>query len=114
MRASTNVGVNTGCWLEVVLLSVCCRDIEARAQGAETRALQAEEALQTALEKIQDLERKLEGKPSLEAKGEPPPSHHTSHRSTHHTSHIISQHTSHITPEKPPKDPARLYKLGPP
>uniref|UniRef100_A0A8K9XJ24 Axonemal dynein light chain domain containing 1 n=1 Tax=Oncorhynchus mykiss TaxID=8022 RepID=A0A8K9XJ24_ONCMY len=42
--------------------------VEARVQRAEERALKAEEALQAALEKIQDLERQLQGRPSLEAK----------------------------------------------
>uniref|UniRef100_UPI003AAA2159 axonemal dynein light chain domain-containing protein 1 n=1 Tax=Centroberyx gerrardi TaxID=166262 RepID=UPI003AAA2159 len=39
---------------------------EVRLQTAEQRALEAEEALQAALEKIQDLERQLQGRPSLE------------------------------------------------
>ncbi|XP_026179535.1 axonemal dynein light chain domain-containing protein 1 [Mastacembelus armatus] len=43
-------------------------DSELRVQSAEQRALKAEEALQVALEKIQDLERQLEGRPSLEPK----------------------------------------------
>lgn len=37
---------------------------ELRAKTAEQRALRAEEALQAALDKIQDLERKLESGPS--------------------------------------------------
>ncbi len=43
-------------------------DSELRVQSAEQRALKAEEALQAALEKIQDLERQLQGQPSLEPK----------------------------------------------
>ncbi|KAM6938636.1 axonemal dynein light chain domain-containing protein 1 [Lycodopsis pacificus] len=43
-------------------------DSELRVQGAERRAFKAEEALQAALEKIQDLERQLQGRPSLEPK----------------------------------------------
>uniref|UniRef100_A0A3P8ZDR7 Axonemal dynein light chain domain containing 1 n=1 Tax=Esox lucius TaxID=8010 RepID=A0A3P8ZDR7_ESOLU len=39
-----------------------------RAVFAEERALKAEEALQAALEKIQDLERQLQGRPSLDKK----------------------------------------------
>ncbi|XP_071402949.1 axonemal dynein light chain domain-containing protein 1 [Centroberyx affinis] len=47
---------------------------EVRLQTAEQRALEAEEALQAALEKIQDLERQLQGRPSLEPGGrEAPP-----------------------------------------
>ncbi|CAB1314214.1 unnamed protein product [Coregonus sp. 'balchen'] len=42
--------------------------VEARVHRAEERALKAEEALQAALEKIQDLERQLQGRTSLEAK----------------------------------------------
>ncbi|XP_030646965.1 axonemal dynein light chain domain-containing protein 1 [Chanos chanos] len=45
-------------------------DSEARAQSAEKRALQAEESLQAALVKIQDMERQLQSKLSLETKGE--------------------------------------------
>ncbi|KAM6962492.1 axonemal dynein light chain domain-containing protein 1 [Aplochiton taeniatus] len=41
-------------------------DVESRAQRAEERALKAEEALQAALVKIQDLERQLQGRHSLE------------------------------------------------
>ncbi|XP_062251619.1 axonemal dynein light chain domain-containing protein 1 [Platichthys flesus] len=55
-------------------------DSELRVQSSEQRALKAEEALQAALEKIQDLERQLQGRPSLEPKSieekkkTPPPS----------------------------------------
>ncbi|KAF3690727.1 Axonemal dynein light chain domain-containing protein 1 [Channa argus] len=54
-------------------------DAELRVQSAEHRALKAEEDLQAALEKIQDLERQLQGRPSLEPSSEetrktPPPS----------------------------------------
>lgn len=42
---------------------------ELRVQSAEQRALQAEEGLQAALDKIQDLERQLKGYSSLEPKG---------------------------------------------
>lgn len=42
---------------------------ELRVQSAEQRALKAEEALQAALDKIQDLERQLQGYSSLEPKG---------------------------------------------
>ncbi|XP_029905519.1 axonemal dynein light chain domain-containing protein 1 [Myripristis murdjan] len=42
---------------------------EVRIQSAEQRALKAEEALQAALQKIQDLERQLQGRSSLEPKG---------------------------------------------
>ncbi|KAM4548929.1 axonemal dynein light chain domain-containing protein 1 [Odontesthes bonariensis] len=55
-------------------------DSEVRVQSAEQRALTAEEALQAALEQIQDLERQLHGQPSLELKTDderkktPPPS----------------------------------------
>ncbi|KAL1023170.1 hypothetical protein UPYG_G00037260 [Umbra pygmaea] len=42
-------------------------EVQAQAQSAEERALKAEEALQAALEKIQDLERQLQGRTSLEA-----------------------------------------------
>lgn len=41
-------------------------DSEVRAQIAEKRALEAEEALQEALKKIKDLERQLQGRPSVE------------------------------------------------
>uniref|UniRef100_A0A667WMA5 Axonemal dynein light chain domain containing 1 n=1 Tax=Myripristis murdjan TaxID=586833 RepID=A0A667WMA5_9TELE len=41
---------------------------EVRIQSAEQRALKAEEALQAALQKIQDLERQLQGRSSLEPK----------------------------------------------
>ncbi|XP_074524433.1 axonemal dynein light chain domain-containing protein 1 isoform X3 [Halichoeres trimaculatus] len=41
-------------------------DSELRAQSSEQRALEAEEALQAALEKIKDLERQLQGQQSLE------------------------------------------------
>lgn len=47
---------------------MCDSDSELRIQSAEQRALKAEEALQAALEKIQDLERQLQGRPSLEPK----------------------------------------------
>ncbi|KAM3876282.1 axonemal dynein light chain domain-containing protein 1-like [Diretmus argenteus] len=48
---------------------------EVRVQSAEQRALKAEEALQAALEKIQDLERQLQGRSSLEPKAvQKPPS----------------------------------------
>nr|XP_019954094.1 PREDICTED: axonemal dynein light chain domain-containing protein 1 isoform X2 [Paralichthys olivaceus] len=55
-------------------------DSELRVQSTEQRALKAEEALQAALEKIQDLERQLQGRPGLESesseekKKTPPPS----------------------------------------
>nr|XP_046248034.1 axonemal dynein light chain domain-containing protein 1 isoform X2 [Scatophagus argus] len=64
----------------VGLLQQELHDSELRVQSAEQRALKAEEALQAALEKIQDLERQLQGPPSLEAKSReekkrtPPPS----------------------------------------
>ncbi|KAG7230613.1 hypothetical protein INR49_025330 [Caranx melampygus] len=63
----------------VGLLQQELHDSELRVQSAEQRALKAEEALQAALEKIQDLERQLQGQPSLEPRnGEekktPPPS----------------------------------------
>jgi len=45
-------------------------DSEVQVQSAKQRALTAEEALQAALEKIQDLERQLQGQPSLELKTE--------------------------------------------
>ncbi|KAK2835310.1 hypothetical protein Q5P01_015794 [Channa striata] len=45
-------------------------DAELRVQSAEDRALKAEEALQAALEKIQDLERQLQGQPSVEPSSE--------------------------------------------
>ncbi|XP_029684146.1 axonemal dynein light chain domain-containing protein 1 isoform X2 [Takifugu rubripes] len=50
-------------------------DSEMRVQSAEQRALKAEEALQSALVKIQDLERHLQGRSSLisEEKTETPP-----------------------------------------
>lgn len=41
-------------------------DSEVRVQIAEKRALKAEEALQEALKKIKDLERQLQGRPSVE------------------------------------------------
>lgn len=47
---------------------MCVSDSELRVQGAEQRALRAEEALQAALEKIQDQERQLQGRASLEPK----------------------------------------------
>ncbi|XP_078025023.1 axonemal dynein light chain domain-containing protein 1 [Epinephelus lanceolatus] len=62
------------------LLQQELHDSELRVQNAEQRALKAEEALQAALEKIQDLERQLQGRPSLEPKSSeekkktPPPS----------------------------------------
>ncbi|KAG7513581.1 hypothetical protein JOB18_011935 [Solea senegalensis] len=53
----------------VVLLQQELHDSELRVQSAEHRALKAEEALQAALEKIQDLERlQLQGQPLLEPK----------------------------------------------
>ncbi|XP_039984217.1 axonemal dynein light chain domain-containing protein 1 isoform X3 [Xiphias gladius] len=52
----------------VGLLQQELHDSELRVQSAEQRALKAEEALQAALEKIQDLERQLQGRPSLEPK----------------------------------------------
>ncbi|XP_018550856.1 axonemal dynein light chain domain-containing protein 1 isoform X2 [Lates calcarifer] len=64
----------------VGLLQQELHDSELRIQSAEQRALKAEEALQAALEKIQDLERQLQGRPSLEPKSSeekkktPPPS----------------------------------------
>uniref|UniRef100_A0A3B4WDQ0 Axonemal dynein light chain domain containing 1 n=1 Tax=Seriola lalandi dorsalis TaxID=1841481 RepID=A0A3B4WDQ0_SERLL len=62
----------------VGLLQQELHDSELRVQAAEQRALKAEEALQAALEKIQDLERQLQGQPSLEPKSKkkktPPPS----------------------------------------
>ncbi|TKS74300.1 Axonemal dynein light chain domain-containing protein 1 [Collichthys lucidus] len=52
----------------VGLLQHELNDSELRVQTAEQRALKAEEALQAALDKIQDLERQLQGRPSLEPK----------------------------------------------
>ncbi|XP_010732805.3 axonemal dynein light chain domain-containing protein 1 isoform X1 [Larimichthys crocea] len=52
----------------VGLLQHELNDSELRVQSAEQRALKAEEALQAALDKIQDLERQLQGRPSLEPK----------------------------------------------
>lgn len=49
--------------------SVFVSDSEMRVQSAEQRALKAEEALQSALVRIQDLERHLQGRPSLDAEG---------------------------------------------
>lgn len=49
--------------------SVFVSDSEMRAQSAEQRALKAEEALQSALVKIQDLERHLQGRSSLNSEG---------------------------------------------
>lgn len=51
-----------------IYLHVFVSDSELRVQSAEQRALKAEEALQAALEKIQDLEIKLQGRSSLEPK----------------------------------------------
>uniref|UniRef100_A0A3Q4HZK6 Axonemal dynein light chain domain containing 1 n=1 Tax=Neolamprologus brichardi TaxID=32507 RepID=A0A3Q4HZK6_NEOBR len=50
----------------VGLLQQELHDSEVRAQIAEKRALEAEEALQEALKKIKDLERQLQGRPSVE------------------------------------------------
>ncbi|KAL6108193.1 axdnd1 [Pungitius sinensis] len=50
----------------VVFLQQELYDAELRVQSTEQRAFKAEEALQAALEKIQDLERQLQGRPSLE------------------------------------------------
>ncbi|KAM9358391.1 axonemal dynein light chain domain-containing protein 1 [Symphorus nematophorus] len=64
----------------VGLLQQELHDSELRVQSAEERALKAEEALRAALEKIQDLERQLQGRPSQEPKTSeekkktPPPS----------------------------------------
>ncbi|XP_078114779.1 axonemal dynein light chain domain-containing protein 1 [Sander vitreus] len=64
----------------VGLLQQELQDSELRVQSTEQRALKAEEALQSALEKIQDLERQLQGRCSLEPKRSeekkktPPPS----------------------------------------
>ncbi|XP_044056087.1 axonemal dynein light chain domain-containing protein 1 isoform X2 [Siniperca chuatsi] len=64
----------------VGLLQQELHDSELRVQSAEQRALKAEEALQAALENIQNLERQLQGRPSLEPKSSeekkktPPPS----------------------------------------
>ncbi|KAG8003143.1 Axonemal dynein light chain domain-containing protein 1 [Nibea albiflora] len=52
----------------VGLLQQQLNDSELRVQSAEQRALKAEEALHAALEKIQELERQLQGRPSLEPK----------------------------------------------
>ncbi|XP_070688333.1 axonemal dynein light chain domain-containing protein 1 [Pempheris klunzingeri] len=52
----------------VALMQQELHDSELRFQTAEQRALTAEEALQAALEKIQDLERQLQGRLSLEPK----------------------------------------------
>ncbi|XP_034737078.1 axonemal dynein light chain domain-containing protein 1 isoform X2 [Etheostoma cragini] len=52
----------------VGLLQQELQDSELRVQSTEQRALKAEEALQSALEKIQDLERQLQGHSSLEPK----------------------------------------------
>ncbi|XP_041861479.1 axonemal dynein light chain domain-containing protein 1 isoform X2 [Melanotaenia boesemani] len=52
----------------VVKLQRELHDSEVRVLNAEQRSLKAEEALQAALEKIQDLERQLQGQPNLEAK----------------------------------------------
>lgn len=49
--------------------SVFVSDSEMRVLSAEQRALKAEEALQSALVKIQDLERSLQGRSSLSAEG---------------------------------------------
>lgn len=49
--------------------SVFVSDSEMRVQSAEQRALKAEEALQSALVKIQDLERHLQGRSSLISEG---------------------------------------------
>ncbi|KAM9385783.1 axonemal dynein light chain domain-containing protein 1 [Pholidichthys leucotaenia] len=51
----------------VGLLQQQLQDLEVRGKIAEQRALKAEEALQAALEKIQDLERQLQGRPTLES-----------------------------------------------
>lgn len=53
----------------VTFLSVFVSDSETRVQAAEQRALKAEEALQTALVKIQELERRLQAQPCLSAEG---------------------------------------------
>lgn len=53
----------------VRFLSVFVSDSEMRVQRAEQRALKAEEALQLASVKIQDLERKLQGQSSPSAEG---------------------------------------------
>ena len=53
-------------FLFLIPLRVFDSDSELRFQSSEQRALKAEEALQAALEKIQDLERQLQGRPSLE------------------------------------------------
>ncbi|XP_059197709.1 axonemal dynein light chain domain-containing protein 1 isoform X2 [Centropristis striata] len=64
----------------VGLLQQELHDSELQVQSMEQRALKAEEALQAALEKIRDLERQLQGRPSLEPKSSeekkktPPPS----------------------------------------
>nr|XP_014267463.1 axonemal dynein light chain domain-containing protein 1 [Maylandia zebra] len=50
----------------VGLLQQELHDSEVRVQIAEKRALKAEEALQEALKKIKDLERQLQGRPSVE------------------------------------------------
>ena len=50
------------------LLMFVVSDSELRVQSAVQRALKAEEALEAALEKIQDLERQLQGQPSVEPK----------------------------------------------
>ncbi|XP_032382037.1 axonemal dynein light chain domain-containing protein 1 isoform X2 [Etheostoma spectabile] len=52
----------------VGLLQQELQDSELRVQSTEQRALKAEEALQSALEKIQDLEKQLQGHSSLEPK----------------------------------------------
>lgn len=54
--------------LSEIPLHVYISDSELRGQSAEQRALKAEESLQAALDKIQDLERQLQGQSSLEPK----------------------------------------------
>ncbi|KAM7011951.1 axonemal dynein light chain domain-containing protein 1 [Tautogolabrus adspersus] len=75
----------------VGLLQQELRDSELQGQSAEQRALKAEEDLQTALEKIQDLERQLQAQPSLEPK------------SSEETKKTPPPSTQPVTPLSPPK-----------
>lgn len=52
--------------LRYISVCVLVSDSELRVQSAEQRASKAEEDLQAAMDKIQDLERQLQGRLSLE------------------------------------------------
>uniref|UniRef100_A0A673CG03 Axonemal dynein light chain domain containing 1 n=1 Tax=Sphaeramia orbicularis TaxID=375764 RepID=A0A673CG03_9TELE len=82
-RTSVDVDDTDRCVCVCVCVSLLVSDSEVQLQNAEQRALKAQEDLQEALEKIQDLERQLQGRPSLEAHQEPQGTQTSAHTNTH-------------------------------